>query len=162
MAAVLITYFIIKALNIFDVETRINIEKQARHLVQSEKLTSLGQLAAGIAHEINNPLTNASVGIQMLRNKLGKESGEMSVERLNAVEKNIDRAALIAQELLQFSRQRESRFLSLNINEVITSALMLMKYKLNAVIIDPNLGPVPLCPRPINRALRVSMILNYE
>ena len=142
-AAVLIAYFITKALNIFDVETRLKVEKQARDLVQSEKLASLGQLAAGIAHEINNPLTNASLGIQLLKNKLKNESGPALVEQLNAVEKNIDRAAVIAQELLLFSRERETEFLAVNVNEVITSALTSMKHELQKVVLEQNLTPVP-------------------
>jgi signal transduction histidine kinase len=142
--AVLIAYFIIKALNIFDVETRKRIEQQTRHLVQAEKLASLGQLAAGIAHEINNPLTNASLGIQTLRNRLvSMGTGQEIVGKLNAVEKNIDRASSIAQELLQFSRQQESEFRPININTVITSSLMLMKHKLDNVVVDKKLSPVP-------------------
>ena len=141
--AVLTAYFIIKALNIFDIETRLKVEKQARDLVQSEKLASLGQLAAGIAHEINNPLTNASLGIQMLKNKLKNDSGQMIVEQLSAVEKNIDRAAVIAQELLLFSREREPEFLAVNINEVIASALASMKHKQDRVVIEQNHAPVP-------------------
>lgn len=144
LCAVLITYFIIKALNIFDIEMRKNVEQQARRLVQAEKLTSLGQLAAGIAHEINNPLTNASLGIQTLRNKLGGiGAGGEIVEKLSAVEKNIDRAATIAQELLQFSRQRESEFTPLNINNVIYSSLTLLKHKLKAVAVEQDLAEVP-------------------
>jgi two-component system, NtrC family, sensor kinase len=143
-AAILITYFIIKALNIFNVDMRKQVEKQSRHLVQAEKLASLGQLAAGIAHEINNPLTNASLGIQTLRSKLnGSGMGQEVAERLNAVEKNIDRASTIAQELLEFSRQKESRFISLNINNVIESSLILMKHKLGSVEVRRDLATVP-------------------
>ncbi len=145
VSAVLITYFIIKALNIFNVETRMKIEKQTRHLVQAEKLTSLGQLAAGIAHEINNPLTNASLGIQILRSKMGETAGggpEIR-DRLDAVEKNIDRASAIAQELLQFSRQRESEFVPLNINDVINGSLTLMQHRLKRVKMDQNMESVP-------------------
>jgi signal transduction histidine kinase len=146
VSAVLITVFIIRALNIFDVETRRRIEQQTRHLVQAEKLTSLGQLAAGIAHEINNPLTNASLGIQTLKSKLSNAGGEQDKEiaaKLDAVERNIDRASTIAQELLQFSRQRETEFVPLNINDVIKSSLTLMQHKLKMVKVDQNLSTVP-------------------
>lgn len=144
VAAFFITYFIVNALNIFDVETRRKIEEQARRLVLAEKLTSLGQLAAGIAHEINNPLANASLGIQTLKNRLGMDAGGRDVsERLDAVERNIDRAAVIAQELLQFSRQRETEFIPLNVNSVVQGALTLLQYKLGTVTVLRDLGLVP-------------------
>ncbi len=141
--AFFITYFIAKALNIFDIDTRKKIEQQTRRLVHSEKLASLGQLAAGIAHEINNPLTNASLGIETLKRKL-KTNGNARdvVEKLDAVERNIDRASTIAQELLQFSRQRESEFIPLNIETVIKGALTLMQYKLSAIRVQQDLTPV--------------------
>ncbi|HSQ78505.1 MAG TPA: ATP-binding protein [Nitrospirota bacterium] len=144
VTAFFMTYFIVNVLNIFDIEARKKVEQQTRRLVQAEKLTSLGQLAAGIAHEINNPLANASLGIQKLKNKL-QTSGraEDVVEKLDTVEWNIDRASAIAQELLQFSRQRESEFVPLDVNTVIKGALTLMQYKLNMISTQLDLAPVP-------------------
>jgi signal transduction histidine kinase len=144
-AIVLFSYFIIKALNIFDIETRRKIEQQTRLLVQAEKLSSLGQLAAGIAHEINNPLTNASLGIQTLKARLKNSGGEQrgAVEKLDAVERNIDRASAIAQELLQFSRQREAEFAPLNINSIINGSLTLLGYRLKDITLQQDLAPVP-------------------
>ncbi|HTG00920.1 MAG TPA: ATP-binding protein [Nitrospirota bacterium] len=143
-SAFFITYFISKALNIFDIEARRKMELQTRRLVQAEKLTSLGQLAAGIAHEINSPLTNASLGIQALKTGLStNENVSEAVKKLDAVEKNIDRASMIAQELLQFSRQREMEFIPLNVNKVIDGALTLLHYKLNGVEIRKNLTEIP-------------------
>lgn len=144
VAIVLFSYFIIKALNIFDIETRRKIEQQTRLLVQTEKLSSLGQLAAGIAHEINNPLTNASLGIQTLKTRL-KSNGEQrdAIEKLDAVERNIDRASAIAQELLQFSRQRETEFVPLNINSIISGSLTLLGYKLKNIDLQQDLAPAP-------------------
>ena len=141
--AFFITYFIANALNIFDIETRKKIEQQTRRLVQTEKLTSLGQLAAGIAHEINNPLANASLGIETLKNKLqtNGDAGDV-VEKLEAVERNIDRASTIAQELLQFSRQKESEFVPLDINAVIKGAFTLLKYKMSTISVQENLTAV--------------------
>lgn len=143
LSVVLFSYFIIKALNIIDIEARKKIEQQTRLLVQAEKLSSLGQLAAGIAHEINNPLTNASLTIQTLKSRLKKgNEQDGTIEKLDAVEKNIDRASAIAQELLQFSRQRETEFVPLDINEVIRSSLTLLEYKLKNVELHSNLAPV--------------------
>jgi two-component system NtrC family sensor kinase len=143
-SAFFITYFITKALNLFDIETRHKIEQQTRRLIQVEKLTSLGQLAAGIAHEINNPLTNASLGIQTLKNKIRTNSaGPDAYEKLDAIERNIDRASAIAQELLQFSRQQECEFSPVDINSVLQSALTLLQYKLKPVTVVQSLGEVP-------------------
>lgn len=143
-AAIIITYLVCQALNIFDIETRRKIEQQARLLVQAEKLSSLGRLAAGIAHEINNPLTNASLGVQTLKHKLGSEgTSDDVVERLSAIEKNIDRASLIAQELLQFSRTKESGFQPVNINDTIKNSLDLMQYNLSNITIVQRLATVP-------------------
>ncbi len=143
LSAIGITYFIIRALNIFDIETRKKIEEQARLLAQTEKLSSLGLLATGIAHEINNPLTNASLGIQTIKARLGREgSGGDIVDKLSAIESNIDRASVIAQELLQFSRRRSVEFIPLNINNVIHGSLTLLQHKLNGIVIDQELGEI--------------------
>jgi signal transduction histidine kinase len=141
--AFLITYFIANALNIFDIETRKKIEQQTRRLVQAEKLASLGQLAAGIAHEINNPLANASLCVQTLKKRLVTSAAVDIIDRLDAVERNIDRASSIARELLQFSRQRESEFQPLDINGVIDGTLTLMRCKLEGFTVRKELTPVP-------------------
>jgi len=144
VAAIIITYFICKALNIFDIEMREKITQQESFLVQTRKLSSLGQLAAGIAHEINNPLTNALLGVQAAKNKLiNGETGNDVVSRLSAVENNIGRASLIARELLQFSHTREGHFHLLNINNAIKSSLTLLQYKLHNVALTQELASVP-------------------
>ncbi|MGE5807580.1 MAG: sensor histidine kinase [Nitrospirota bacterium] len=144
VAAIFVTYFIIKALNIFDIELRMKYEQQTKAIIQAEKLSSLGRLAAGIAHEINNPLTNASLSVQMMKNKLKRGVSESEIsEKLNAVERNIDRASLIARELLQFSRQRDTTLAPLNINDVIASSLTLLRHRLGRVELTQNLAEVP-------------------
>jgi signal transduction histidine kinase len=141
-AAIVITYFIVRALNVFNIEMRRRIEQQTRHLVQTEKLTSLGQLAAGIAHEINNPLTNASLGIQTLKLRFASTDAGEIVEKLDAVERNIDKASVIARELLQFSRQRETEFSPVNMNSIVRGALTLLQYKLKNILVKQDLANV--------------------
>jgi two-component system NtrC family sensor kinase len=142
-AAVLIAYFIIRALNIFDVEMRNKVEAQARELVQTEHLASLGKLAAGIAHEINNPLTNASLGIQLARKKLSSADPASFGEHLDAVEKSIDRAASIAQDLLQFSRGWDAEVSPVDLNKVIEAALGQVRHKTANIRIETELTSVP-------------------
>ena len=144
IAAILIMYFVSRALNMCDIETRNKIKQQARLLVQAEKLSSLGQLAVGIAHEINNPLANASLGIQTLKQKLHRtEKDSEIIDRLAAVENNIDRASLIAQEMLQFSRKGRETYVPLDINDVLTSSLTLLQYKLQNITLTKELAPLP-------------------
>ncbi|MDP2279765.1 MAG: ATP-binding protein [Nitrospirota bacterium] len=144
ISAILIACFIIKALNIFDIETRKKLEHQLKRLAQSDRLVSLGQLAAGIAHEINNPLTNASLNIETLKNKLKSCCGYDDIlNKIDAIGRNVDKASTIAKELLQFSHQRELEFIPLNVNDVITSVLTLLKYKLKGITIHENLADIP-------------------
>ncbi len=143
--AFIITYLIIKALNVFDIELRIRYSHQAGAIIQSEKLTSLGRFAAGIAHEINNPLTSASLGIQTLKSRAAANGARRDiVERLGAIEEDIDRASVIAAELLQFSRQKAAEFVSLDVSDPIRGALTLLRHRLRDITVTQDLAPVPL------------------
>ena len=144
VSAVLITYFLFKALNIFDIETRKKLELQIKHSAHSEKMASLGQLAAGVAHEINTPLTNALLSIEMLRGRISHNFSEQhTVKKLNAIERNIERATTIAKELLQFSHQREFQLVPNNINNILNSSLILLQYKLKNVALHREKNDLP-------------------
>ncbi|MCP4295439.1 MAG: GHKL domain-containing protein [Proteobacteria bacterium] len=144
ISAVFITYFLFKGLNIFDIETRKKLEEQITRAAQTEKMASLGRMAAGIAHEINTPLTNASLKIQLSLSQKGENSLNQNLsDKLVAVEKNIDRASGIARELLQFSHQKESNFLEIDIKQVIESALTLLQYRMKNIDLQLNLSETP-------------------
>ena len=103
ISAILIACFIIKALNVFDIETRKKLEQQLKRLAQSDRLVSLGQLAAGIAHEINNPLTNASLNVQILKNRLENSAGDKNIlQKLEAIEKMFTRHQLSQRNYCSF------------------------------------------------------------
>jgi two-component system, NtrC family, sensor kinase len=108
ISAIGIMVFIMRALRTFDIEHLKIIEKKMNLLAESEKLTSIGKLAAGIAHEINNPLTNASLTIEMLKDRMPEDP--IVQKKLAAVEKNVDRASKIAKELLLFYRKDQLVF----------------------------------------------------
>lgn len=113
--------------------------------LHTEKLASIGRLAAGIAHEINNPLANASLNMQMLQSALKLSVGDEHVlRRIEAVGRNIDRASTIAKELLLFSRQSEFEAVPSNINDVIVSVLLLMEHKLGNIAVSRDLSDIPV------------------
>jgi two-component system NtrC family sensor kinase len=98
--------------------------QQARfdHLAtQMEKMSSLGRMAAGIAHEINNPLT----GILLYSSNMIKKvpPGERLEEGLNIIIKETQRCKTIIQELLEFARDREPQTVLTNVNHIMEKAL---------------------------------------
>jgi signal transduction histidine kinase len=134
------------ALHIFDLEREEMIEERLQRFAQTEKLTSLGKLAAGIAHEINNPLANVSLNVEMLKKKLGSaDGGEAYEKRFTAIERNLDRASRIARELLAFSRQEETKeaAVSLDLNEVLRDTLTLIGPRRHDYRFELALTPLP-------------------
>jgi two-component system, NtrC family, sensor kinase len=145
LAAVFISFYMLKALNIFDIETRQKIEQQTRILVQSEKLSSLGRLAAGIAHDIRNPLTNASRGIRTLEKRWARGNVETgpAIRKIRSIEKSIDHASAIAGDFLQFYRAEGEDFAPVNINFVVNRVLALLEGKMKNIVFELNEAQVP-------------------
>jgi len=83
---------------------RQELAQSQAQLMQSSKLAAVGQLAAGVAHEINNPLGALSLNLSGLRNQLGDHPG---AARLRICEVAVERCKGIVQRLLSFSRQEE-------------------------------------------------------
>jgi two-component system, NtrC family, sensor kinase len=127
ISALIILHFIMLAMRVFDVERESMIEERLQRFSRSEKLNSMGKLAAGVAHEINNPLANVSLNVELLRNDIqGKGSQQIIDKRFEAIERNLDRASRIAQELLYFSREKEMEMELLDLNHVIRSTQTLL------------------------------------
>ena len=98
--------------------------QQARfdHLAcQMDKMSSLGRMAAGIAHEINNPLT----GILLYSSNMSKKvsAGSTLGEGLNIIIQETQRCKIIIQGLLEFARDREPQMVSANVNDIMEKAL---------------------------------------
>jgi two-component system, NtrC family, sensor kinase len=120
-----------------DVTQREQLEDK---LVQTEKLTSLGLLAAGVAHEVNTPLAVISNYIQMLAKQLpGDDSRQQIIEK---IVKQTFRASEIVNNLLNFSRTGAAEFTEINLNEVIEETLTLVAhpFRLARVNVRKNLN----------------------
>ena len=106
-----------------DVTQRMRLEEQ---VFQNEKLTSLGLLAAGVAHEVNTPLAVISNYIQMLAKQL--PSGDPRQQLIEKVVKQTFRASEIVNNLLNFSRTGASEFTEVNLNDVVEEVLTLVAH----------------------------------
>jgi two-component system NtrC family sensor kinase len=93
-------------------------------LIQSEKLASLGKLAAGVAHEINNPLTSILLNSHLLLEQL--KNDEASREKLKLVIDETTRCSSIVSGLLEFARQTPPEKTVVDINKIIESTLLIM------------------------------------
>ncbi|RJQ41866.1 MAG: HAMP domain-containing protein [Gaiellales bacterium] len=91
----------------------IELRERQDHLVQSEKLASIGTLMFGVAHELNNPLSNISTSSQILREELGKGDLAYQQELIDQVEEETDRARDVVGSLLEFTRTRDRETFSL-------------------------------------------------
>jgi two-component system, NtrC family, sensor kinase len=124
-----------------DLTERVSLEDQ---LVQAEKLSSIGLLAAGVAHEVNTPLAViASQGQMLLRQLAAEDAHARTLER---IVKQAFRASDIVNSLLKFSRVSGSEFTELDINKVIQETLALFEPMLKASKVSLNLQLDPELP----------------
>jgi signal transduction histidine kinase len=119
--------------------------KQAQEeLIRTEKLASIGRFAAGVAHEVGNPL-GAILGYTSILQKEGMDREE-SKDYLNRIEKEIERINRIVHELLDFARPSKFKIKDLEINKVIESTLSLLSYQNNFKNIETQLDIQPDLP----------------
>ncbi len=124
-----------------DITDKMRLQQQ---LVTSEKLASIGLLSAGVAHEINTPLTGISSYVQMLQKKV---SDSHFAQILEKIETQTDRVSRIIKNLLNFARNpSDIAFHRVNLNDSLQEIISLIDYKLKTMNIqlELNLAPVKL------------------
>jgi two-component system, NtrC family, sensor kinase len=107
-----------------DITERIDLEVQ---LTQADKLSSIGLLAAGVAHEVNTPLAVISSYTQMLAKQLQSDPQKASV--LDKITKQTFRASEIVNNLLNFSRTTGTELTEVSLNKVIADTLALLEHQ---------------------------------
>ncbi|NIN01576.1 MAG: HAMP domain-containing protein, partial [candidate division Zixibacteria bacterium] len=112
-----------------ELDSREKALKEAQAaLVQSEKMAAFGQLGAGIAHEVKNPLAGILGLTQLSLRKT--EKGTLISENLNIIEKETKRCTTIIQNLLKFARQEKVAFEPVDINQVAQDATAIVEHQL--------------------------------
>jgi len=113
-------------LNAFNRMTR-ELRRHQRQLVQSEKLASLGTLLAGVAHELNNPLSNVSSSAQILAEDLDELEEDFKKELIGQVLEQSDRARDIVRTLLEFSRISDFSWQELSLKVLVEKTITLLR-----------------------------------
>jgi signal transduction histidine kinase len=126
-----------------DVTDRAELEQR---LVQADKLSSIGLLAAGVAHEVNTPLAVISTYAQMLAKQVAEDSQKSLI--LDKIAKQTFRASEIVNSLLNFSRTSTTSFGDVALNRVVQETLSLLEHQLqkSGILVktsyEPDLPPV--------------------
>jgi PAS domain S-box-containing protein len=123
-----------------DITDRAELESR---LVQADKLSSIGLLAAGVAHEVNTPLAVISTYAQMLAKQVSGD--EQKSKLLEKIAKQTFRASEIVNSLLNFSRTSSTDFADVDLNRVIRETLSLIEHQLQKAGVEPRvlLGELP-------------------
>ena len=139
------------------------LEEIHQRLMQSDKLESVGRLAAGVAHEVKNPLAILQMGVEFLGAELPKESDAGAVIR--DMEEAVQRADGVIKGLLDFSREKKLDMRKTDLNQVVRDSLKLVHYELghhNISIeeaLNPELPPINADPDKLKQVF-INLFMN--
>lgn len=142
---------------------KARLEKTQMQLLQAEKMSSLGKLAAGVAHQLNNPLGGITLFTKLILEE--NDLDENVRDDLNRIMKDAQRCRDTVKELLEFARQTRYNIQYHDINKAISRTIFLLENQplfQNITIekhLAPSLPPVPIDAHQINHML-MNIILN--
>ncbi len=126
-----------------DITKRLETEQQ---LIQASKMATLGEMATGIAHELNQPLSVIKTASSFFMKKIARDE-PLEMDMLNSmlakVDKNVDRATKIIHHMRQFARKSDMRLQRVQVNEVIENAcdIFSQQLKVRGIAVKRQLGP---------------------
>ena len=145
-----------------DITERVELEGQ---LSQADKLSSIGLLAAGVAHEVNTPLAVISSYTQMLAKQLQGDPQKSGL--LDKITRQTFRASEIVNNLLNFSRTSGTEFADVDVNKVITDTLALLEHQFKTAKIQvsreltPSISPIQGNPGRLQQVF-LNLFLNAK
>ncbi|MGF1736640.1 sensor histidine kinase [Photobacterium satsumensis] len=147
-----------------ELEQHIKLLNQARSkLVSNEKLAALGELTAGIAHEINNPTAVILGNVELMQYELGDET-ERVREELEAIHEQIDRIRNITRSLLQYSRQGgvQDEVTWQHLNPIVEESLTLVRSGTKKYDVEIQTELNARCSVEVNRHQMLQVLVNLQ
>jgi signal transduction histidine kinase len=142
-------------------KTRELKDAQSR-LIESEKFAAMGRLAAGVAHEINNPLGNISLAVELI---MRKETDPYKLKKMEVILGQVENASDIVKNLLAYSRESEIKPVKTDLNGEITKTLEFMNQRLLQSRVElvkklsPNLPIIKADPKKLQQVF-LNLITN--
>ncbi len=147
----------------FGVHRDITEQKHLEHqLIHAQKMESIGLLAAGIAHEVGNPLTSISSLVQVIQRTT---QDEFTQDKLELIKSQITRISRIIRDLVDFSRRSSYEVQMTDINKGLHEAVEIVRVGRKAkeilftVSLDPNIPMLPLVPDQVQQVF-INIIIN--
>lgn len=137
------------------------LKRQQQALVQSEKMSAMGKMAAGVAHEIANPLASMDSILQLSQ----RRSGQMSSKSIGSLREQVVRISHIVRELTTFAHPDEAEWRTVPLNELVREALRMIRYerRLRGVNVrcdcSNDVGSVRAIPQQMHQVL-INLVLN--
>jgi len=130
--------------------------------IQSEKLAEVGRLTAGIAHEINNPLAMVAYATELLKRE--EPLSNFQEEMLEKIEMEVERLKSLTGGLLSFSSDRQTQNRLVNLNDLITEVLKLLRFELQrkSIQLDTEFSEIPVINADPNKLKQViiNLVMN--
>ena len=145
------------------VEARRQLELSQASLVQSSKLTAIGQLAAGVAHELNSPLGAISLSVEEGINQID-ERPELAKRLLVKAQEAVERSRQITGRLLAYSRKPAQHFQTVSLRDLVQDTLDFLAFQLRSAGVTPTFdsdgpGIVSGEPQPLQQVM-TNLLLN--